>query len=120
VPPNEFELKYTLCERHDGLSSLGALHDKLSKELSRDLSRKGKYLFKQGEETMQRYYLAGSEQESPFRTLHIYHDGENYHAALKTNTDTSNTSAQKGYRQRLSCAWLTADVTATPANSDEQ
>jgi hypothetical protein len=46
--------------------------DKLSKELSRDLSRKGKYLFKQGEETMQRYYLAGSEQESPFDIIHLY------------------------------------------------
>jgi hypothetical protein len=62
---------------------------------------------------------SSDEQESPFYTLHIYHDGENYHAAFKTDRNKSNTSAQKGYRQRLFCAWLTAGVTAIPTNNDE-
>lgn len=60
-----------------------------------------------------------TSRSPPFRTLRIYYVGENYHAALKTNTDKSNASAQNGYQQLLSCAWLTANVTATQANSDE-
>ena len=41
--------------------------DKLSKELSLSLFRRDLYLFKQGEETMQRWYPSGNELESPLR-----------------------------------------------------
>jgi hypothetical protein len=47
------------------------------------------------------------------------HVGENYPATLKSNTDESNTSAGEVHRQLASCVWVTADVTATPANNDE-
>jgi hypothetical protein len=50
----------------------------------------------------------------------MYHVSENYPAAPETKTDESNTSAAEAHRQQTSGAWLTAGLTATPANCNEQ
>jgi len=41
----------------------------------------------------------------------------NYAAGLRADAPSC---AQEAHRYLSSCAWLTADVTATPPNNDEQ